>query len=321
MNRIKTAVLLYGFLRTYKQTSESLIKNVLEVNDADLFICCYDNTGLSSVSSQQDINDYKRKQATIDDQLGDFINEKDLYSVYGHYLKDAIIKKYDPEYYKNACKDCFAIDVPLFRFFSLYDNISKSCGLLNKYVKQKHKKYDAVVLVRPDLNFYSKIDVQQFDLRKLNIPNYGGNIQFNKVNDLYYVTSYRNILRNEYIPWHDVPFSDQLIISSYENMKCLESLYSNLKTYDSYGIPVCHPETCVYYHLGYKQNLEVKTNRILYEILRNGESAIDNGFIHSQKQQKIQPSKSKLWKYKILRKLCWGNLRRKYQEKYNALKK
>lgn len=34
----KTAVILYGYMRTFKDTAPHLIKNILMVNNADLFI-------------------------------------------------------------------------------------------------------------------------------------------------------------------------------------------------------------------------------------------------------------------------------------------
>lgn len=322
MKEIKTAVILYGFMRTYYTTASSLIKNVLAPNNADLFICSYDIEGESSAANVMDINRYKIQAAAKEDNKGNPVTSDTLKQVYGLYLKAYVINKNEQRKYIEASQNFYHTDYPLYRFFSLYDNISQACKLLNNYVKKTKIKYDAVILARPDLAFYSKIDVRSLDLAQLNIAQYGGNIKFTEPNELYYITGYRNIERSEYIPWHDVPFSDQLIISSYDNMKCLESLYSNLSAYESYGVPVCHPETCVYYHLGYRQNLTVKTNRILYEIIRNNTLPIDNTFLKIQ-QTTVTTTKanSSYWKYKILRKIFWGKKRRKYNEKYNEIKR
>lgn len=272
INQKKVAVLLYGYARTYKITANSLIEKVLEPNKADLFVHCYDNEGVSLCCDGNiaSLTEHKIRYSRREDRMGKKVTPQSLEKAYGVYLKAKKIISYNSGYFKGLTKGMAQVSpYPLERFFSLYFNISEAFKLLEDYMREQGTQYDVVILARPDLHFYSNINVSEYDLNCLNIPQYGGNIKYNGINDLYYVTSYKNVQRMEYIPWHDVPFSDQLIISSYDNMRDSITLFEHLQEYSDFGVPVCHPETCIYYHLAYRKNLQVKTIRILYEILRN----------------------------------------------------
>lgn len=148
--------------------------------------------------------------------------------------------------------------------------------LLLEYEQQNNIKYDNIILTRPDLIFYSEIDISKYDLNCLNIPQYGGNVNHEK-KEINYVCHYKNVPRLEFIPSATIPFTDILIISKAENMRKLSSLYDNLIAYNEYGLPLCHPESIMYYHLGFTQNLQVSTHDIKYEVLRNNYREKENG--------------------------------------------
>lgn len=265
----KVAVVLYGFCRTYKDTAKSLIKNILKPNNADLFIFTYDNSGVSILSNSEDINRQKAQLGNQQDKMGDVIDKNVLKDVYGEYLKDCKINKYNPEKFKKDSDGIYSPFFPIERFYSLYWNISGAINLLNDYVKKTKTEYDVVVLARPDLMFFDVVDIKNMETKAINIPSYGGNINCFEQPNPYYAMFYENIERAEQIPWHQVIFTDQFLISSFENMTNLSELYSCLSKYDSYGLPVCHPETVLYYHLAYNKNISVITNNIRYKILRN----------------------------------------------------
>ena len=323
MQKNKVAVLLYGFVRTYQLTAPSFIKNVLKPNKADLFIHCYDNEGVSCCATEN-LNAYKIKNALSEDFLGSKVTPESLKKAYKSYLKSYKIIPYRRDYFQRQTQGIFQTSLPLERFISLYFNISEVFKLLETYIKEKNVKYDAVILARPDLQFYSQIRVDEMNLNALNIPMYGGNINFNGISELYYVTSYKNVARGEYIPWHDVPFSDQLIISSYKNMRPLKTLFSLLKTYNEYGLPIALPETSVYYHIGYLHHLKVCTVRVLYEILRNNYLPKDNGLMHAYQMTDISKISYrqivfKFWFYKILKKMTFSR-HKTIQKKYQKIK-
>ncbi len=293
---MKTAIILYGFLRTFKITAKSLLEKVAKPNNADIFIFSYENEGISIIKGVDDINKQKVQLGAKQDLEGDIITESILKNVYGDSLKKCSLQNYS-EYTAKFIKDSKNIYSPTFpieRFFSLYFNITGVAKLLVDYENETGIKYDNIILTRPDLNFYSEIKLDDIDLDYLNIADYGGNIQAKDENELYYSCYYKNVERMEYIPYHSIAFSDQLIISKAENLRKLNSLYDNLQTYETYGLPVCHPETVLYYHLGLTQNLGVKTNDIKYEILRNNYMNAENEFT-----VKSNTNNSKKEKYKL----------------------
>lgn len=266
----KVAVVLYGLCRTYKTTASSLIENVLSPNNADLFIFTYNKTGESVIYNNMNINKSKNLYASQQDLQGDVVSKDSLKEVYGDYLKDFSINLFNPEKFKEDSKDVYSPVLKIDRVYSLYWNITNAILLLLKYAKEKNISYDSVILARPDLFFFEKIDLKNMDMSKINVPLYGGNLDnILSKPESYYVSCYQNINLGEYIPYRSVIFSDQLIISSFDNMKNLSLLYDSLKSYNSNLLPVCHPETVLYYHLVYKQKKKLCNCEILYKILRS----------------------------------------------------
>ena len=300
---MKTAVLLYGFLRTFEITAASLLKNIVKPNNADIFVFAYDNTGVSRIESGVNINKQKAINAAKQDLEGDIIDICTLKKIYGDALKKVSLQSYS-DYTKKFKNDSSGVYSPIFpidRFFSLYFNISGAIKLLIEYEKETRIIYDNIIIARPDLQFYSQINLSNFDMNKLNIASYGGNINPKGENEAYYCCYYKNIEKMEYIPFHKIIFSDQLIISKAQNLKCLDCLYENLKEYEKQGLPVCHPETVLYYHIGYKQNLDIQTNDIRYEILRNNFISKENEFTVENTNRKI--NKKIKYKNKIINDL------------------
>lgn len=267
----KSAILLYGFLRTYKTAAKSLLNKVAIPNNADIFLFTYDNEGLSITNGNEDLHKTKRKYGALQDSLGNFVTEKILRDTYGDRLKSFSLQKEEDfkEKFKIDSLNIYSPYFPIERFYSLYFNITGVTKLLLNYEKNNDILYDNIILARPDLNFYSQINLNDYDLNNINIANYGGNINESGKNEAYYCCYYKNVKRCEYIPFKEVIFSDQLIISQRENLIKLATLYDKLNEYNKYGLPVCHPETILYYHLCLSQNLKVQTNNIKYEILRN----------------------------------------------------
>lgn len=295
----KCAVLLYGYMRTYQTTAPALIKNILKPNQADLFIYTNKIAGISAVPLHtSDINTIKRKFGEQQDQCGDQVTAKSLQQAYGTYLKDYRITSFLKEKFIKDSQKATKLPngIPIERVYSLYYNINQVMDLFLKYCKKNGTEYDTVILARPDLMFYSYIDTKKLDLTKLNISSIGGNLEIEGRTPVYYAAGYKNVERAEYIPWETVAFSDQFIISSFVNMKKLADLYKSLPLYDSYGLPTFHPETIMYYHLGYSQNKEVILNNFQYEILRSNFIAKENSF--TRQCNNIQIAQTKYHKYK-----------------------
>lgn len=305
---MKTAVLLYGYLRTYKVTKEALFKNLIEPNNADIFIYTYDVEGVSALPlSTDNIDKEKTRHGKVQDMQGDDVTLDVLNKTYGKVIKKAKIVHYDPQKYIDDTANIPSPCTPSYRIYSLYNSITEVTKLLVDYVNETGAQYDAVVLFRPDLQLYTKVEIDKLDLRALNIPFVGGNLKIIGKNSLYYVAGYKNVKNAEYIPHEGVPFSDQFIISSYDNMKPLSTLYTKLYEYYTEDFPTYHAESTLYYHLGFKHNLHISVQPFFYEILRNNYIETDNSFLckslqsNSYKIDKndCKEKKMKQKKYKI----------------------
>ena len=172
----KTAILLYGYMRTYKTTSSSFLDKVVRPNNADVFVFTYSNEGVSKLDPNLDINSSKNLNASNQDKLGDVVTEELLKQVYGDSLVASRIEDYDPSRFKRDSENIFSPILPIERIFSLYYNINEAIKLLSEYEKTHNIRYEKVLITRPDLLFYSEIDFNSLDPDLVYVPSYGGNI-------------------------------------------------------------------------------------------------------------------------------------------------
>lgn len=282
----KTAVILYGYMRTFKDTAPHLIKNILMVNNADLFIFCYENEGTSNIINMENVNNEKNKNAVKWDSEGGLITESLLRSIYEDFLVEFSINKYNRNFFMEESKNIFSPVLPIERFYSLYWNMSNSVKMLNRYREKNNIEYESVLITRPDLIFYDIVDLSVCDRKKISVPTHGGNFLFGEKPKPYFACYYKNVERGELIPWNTVVFSDQFIYSSFDNIIKLLTLYENLSFYNKIGVPVCHPETVLYYHLSLSNKIPVNTIDIVYEILRSTTVKVSNELLLAFPPQK-----------------------------------
>lgn len=273
---MKVAVIIRGFMRTFEVTKKSLIKNVLAPNNADLFVYTYDVCGNSSIPLSANttikLNEYKfTDEYGKQDGFGESITEEALRRAYGNYLKCFWIVKNDA-YFKSKIaedtKNVQKIDFDTNRIYSAYYTTTQAIKKFDLWCKEHGCHYDAVILMRPDLHIYSKVLVNNMCMKEINVPDNGGNINICGKTEIYEVLSYKNVERCEYIPYKEKYFTDQFLISSYENIIRLKSFYDSLPKYERRGFPTAHPESVMFYHMAYLPDVPVKLQHIHYEILR-----------------------------------------------------
>lgn len=153
----KIAICISGYLRTFEECYPSILENVIQDNDVDIFIHTYDKLGNSS-----------GWRHPID--LSDNINMDFLESI--PYIKVMAIQKwhnikYQFEKYREYCPNITNINVIATIFYKIQE-----CNELRKeYEKQNGINYDLVIRMRGDQIFEKKIDYN-FPLDKILINAY-----------------------------------------------------------------------------------------------------------------------------------------------------
>ena len=287
------AICMYGFLRTFELTANSLVKHVLQVNNADLFIFAPKEKGISMVPCAGDVNTYKTTHRQVikkNDIAGGNATVERLYQLYGGHLKKVELFDYDVQKFEEAAIDApdYGVVEP-YRFFSMLYQISGAVQLVVK----SSREYDWICILRPDLGFYTDIDFLELNPNKIHIPFGGGILNDGKKFPVQYTAAfYKNIYRGELIPEGRIPFTDQCVIGKWDIMKGLASLYDqSLKKYLERGVPL-HPETIIYYATAFSYGLEVEVHHNwVYEIVRNNFEPIENAFSKIEVKQSQENGK------------------------------
>ena len=283
----KYAVCMYGFLRTYKITSNALITHVLKPNEADLFIFAPKHCGVSVIPKDVEINEFKKNNQDKmwqQDLSGSLVTEENLKEKYSSYLKDFLLYDYDFNFFIESAKNIETLYDRIIqkeRVCSLLYNISGAIKLLKEYCIKSNIKYDGVILLRPDLAFYEDLDCSEIDMDKINIPTGGGiiNKNFLASSNNFFVDYYKNAIEGILFRCNEHPFTDQMIISSFDNMLCLAQLFDNIEHYAELKLPF-HPETILFYELCFRQKKKVSVlDSVVYEIFRNNYEPLENGLM------------------------------------------
>lgn len=152
---MKVALCISGFLRTYHQTYNYLVKNIISVYNPDIFIETWSS----------------------DDRGSSFaINE--------HYLKNLFnpkeIRIEDPKTFvlPSHLKKIKYRDPP--NLLSMFYKIKQCNELKSNFELKNNFKYDFVIRFRGDLQLFSSFDLNAFDKNKIHVPLYG---DYNGLND------------------------------------------------------------------------------------------------------------------------------------------
>lgn len=302
---MKTAVVLFGFLRTFDKTANSLKKHIIEVNKADLFVFAPNQTGI--------INALEEKSKNNDTKLGRVVSSQEIMNVYGDCLKACEIWEYNEQLFIDQV-DKYKIEtianINPVRIFSMFYHIKKSLQLLLKYEKLHNIKYDNIVLTRPDLAFYSGVDVRNYNLNDINVTKF--RISLGDERDIIAAQApvfyYKNVKKGILISNHRYVFNDPIIISSHDNiMKCC-SIYDTLEELVKDRFPF-NPESILWYILIYLNKLHLNLVPIEYEIFRANMKEIENVADINISNEELH-----IYKYRKYIRL-WLKLRYKYFNK------
>jgi hypothetical protein len=204
----KIAICASGYLRTFKDCYQSIVENIIQDNDVDMFIHTYDKIGNSSgwrspIDYSQDID-------------MDFLQDIP-------YIKYIAVQKWNDinwkfEKYRKYQPNVTNINTIGTIFYKIY-----MCNLLRKEYEKKHNiKYDLVIRMRLDQMFTKKINLE-FPLNKILINSYPWGDE-DYINHFIGDFSQLDCGRNE-TQW----ISDRFAVGTPENIDYLSELYLNFE--------------------------------------------------------------------------------------------
>lgn len=277
----KTAVLLFGFLRTAEVTSKSLLDNVASTTDADIFYFgpdasdnpssihkgILDGSGFMKVNPKNDAH-----------EIAGGISER-LNELYGSRLKSySLHSRTFDDFCQEAAfinKNDWLFSLNPARFISMFFNMQGVFKIMEDYESANSFKYDRVVVTRPDLSFYSNFDLRKIREGYVYIPSGSGFCEHtgNRNYGLAQVLPYRNKNTGKMVQ-SGIGFNDQLLIFNRESSSAMSSIYDCSLKYMQERVPLT-PETILYYHLVVNHGLKVKySDDWPYEIVRSDETQI-----------------------------------------------
>jgi hypothetical protein len=280
----KVAVLLYGMLRSFQVTAASFHRHVVQPNDADVFYFgpADSDSAPTSLSGHVDIfgNLKNNPKGRVDPVAG--INQAAFLSAYGpamrryefhHVNQDefarqaaAVVERKDWIYGLNPA-----------RLFSMVFNMEGVVHLLEEYERTQGVRYDAIIITRPDIAFFSPITAR---VRQgiLHIPCGEGFDEWGRKHmGNARVVYYKNVETGDYVEGGDkITFNDQIFVLARPDLSSFTRLGKALSEYLSQRVPAS-PETIFYLHLCLRNGLTPKGHpEWCYQIQRAGMPLIEN---------------------------------------------
>ena len=145
---MKIAVCFFGHLRTFKECATHIKHNLLDKYDCDLFMHTWST-----------YNHHTKTHHENRDIKGD-VSKNLIVKTYGEF-KDIIIEK-------QIVKDMGYVNITrsqtisLFGIYSLYHSMKESYSLCERYSREKNKKYDLIVMVRPDIALLDPLELDTY---------------------------------------------------------------------------------------------------------------------------------------------------------------
>jgi hypothetical protein len=273
----KVAVLLYGVLRTFEVTAPSLLRHVVEPNDADIFYFGpqgSDNPTAAHEGTKDLFGSFTFNPKGGLDTLAP-VDAAALQQAYGGRLRLARFHDVGTDRFEDECalKDPaeWVYGLNPVRLFSMFYNLAGAAELLVQYEQQHGSSYDCVVITRPDLAFFSPVCAEAQG-GELHIPagqgidgwgvKHRGNAR---------VLYYKNVETGEFLEGNDrLLFNDQLYVLARRDLDLFRAVYEALPGYLARRVPAS-PETILFLHLVARGGLRpIEHDEWCYEIYRAG---------------------------------------------------
>ena len=273
----KTAVLLYGMLRTFRTTAPSFHRHVVMPNNADVFYFGPTQSDAPSVmhKGQLDVFGNVKMNPKGDLDSTDAVPQDDLAAAYGPSLRQYRLHRVDQdEFIRQAAmvsREDWIFGLNPARMFSMVFNMEGAVNLLMEYEKAHRVHYHFIIITRPDLAFFSPL-VARGTFGQIHIPSGEGFDEWGRkhlrnASVLYY----KNVLTGDFLEGADRHhFNDQIFLLRREDLPCFINLSKSLSEYLAQRVPAS-PETILFLHLCNRHKLEpVYHPEWCYEIYRDG---------------------------------------------------
>lgn len=242
---MKIAVCYRGHLRTISKTFENQKEYLFQDHNVDFF-CHTWNAYPEQIKYLRDVIKPKR-----------LLVEETKYLERNPYSSMAIGSSFDTAENFNRKKkigDGYLQSIP-YNVLSLLYSLHKVNSLKNEYCQSQNIKYDAVLVIRPDIYFYDKFVYNETDIDKINI------------------SWYENIgdhLNNRHAIIDHIAFSKEEHMNKYSDCFLYVPAY-----YFNHGIPFL-PETLLGWHVKTISNICVNMINTRHKVVRTESYKHDN---------------------------------------------
>ena len=279
----KVAVLLYGMLRTFEVTAHSFHRHIVAPNDADVFYFGPHHSDVPTTRHNGHLDwfgNLKNNPKGLVDPVTT-VNVQSFLKAYSPAIRDYRFHHVDSqEFVRQGSlvppRDwIFGLNPA--RIFSMVFNIEGAVNLLHEYEAAHGVSYDAVLITRPDIAFFSTIQAQ-VKSGFLHIPSGEGFDPWGrKHRGNARVLYYKSVETGDFIEGGDaLTFNDQIFLLAREDLRCFSNLSKAVADYLSQGVPAS-PETILYLHLCLRARLRPITHREwCYQIHRAGMRTVEN---------------------------------------------
>lgn len=254
---MKTAIVFYGFFRTFDYVKDSFATNIMNTfDDCDIF---FSTPKTMFTEPKDEVPEYHHIHAQNNNLVG-----SNVIDFFGNKLKKFELRDYDAQMYKdliakhNVPYKSFC-DQYTWRILSMLHSEHYALDLFKKYVEEHNVVYDIVIFARGDVKYHTRLDIAAVHMDKVNYPTHAivnGNVSPP-------LPDFANPS-----PSLERVFADQMLIGSQKNILTFHSLYDNVINYHNDGIHFNH-ETMMGIHLR-RNNVDwAGTNFVLYELWRH----------------------------------------------------
>lgn len=250
--KLRVAVCLSGFLRTWEQTLPALKKHLIERYNADVFIYAPNTAGLKADRP---------------------ISEEELHAAFGENLKSVTLWNYDSARFSSQVRN---LNIPPevngrdpMRTFSALFHVQKANDLKREYEEKQGFQYDFVIKTRADLALFSPVLLEGKNApQTVYFPATSGftDRDGKVIQALSAAFPYRNLERGEYIGAGDIFFNDVITFADSKTNDLMATAYENLEEYIQRGV-LCNPETLMVYHICHQQRCAIEMQDFVRSML------------------------------------------------------